>query len=69
MAPTIVRDGPFRLFFFLREEARKFWLTPDVLVATPTGLSQRQLCGVTRIIVEAHIEEIRNAWQRHFFGA
>ena len=45
MAPTIVRDGQFRLFFFSREETRihvhvahvdgeaKFWLTPQVVLA------------------------------------
>ena len=77
MAPTIVRDGPFRLFFFSREETRihvhvahadgeaKFWLTPNVSVANSVGLSQRQL-REAQIVVEAHIEEIRNAWKRHF---
>ena len=77
MSPTVVRDGPFRLFFFSREEARihvhvvhpdgeaKFWLTPSVSVATSTGLSQRQL-GEAHIVVEAHLTEIRNAWNRHF---
>lgn len=51
MAPTVVRDGQFRLFFFSREEERvhvhvahpdgeaKFWLTPHVALATQTGLS------------------------------
>ena len=50
MAPTIVRDGQFRLFFFSREEARvhvhvahpdgeaKFWLSPEVNLANHTGL-------------------------------
>ncbi|WP_205617582.1 DUF4160 domain-containing protein [Pelomicrobium methylotrophicum] len=40
MAPTVIRDGPFRLFFFSREEPRmhvhvahpqgeaKFWIEP-----------------------------------------
>ena len=72
MAPTVLRDGPFRLFFFSREEARihvhvahpdgeaKFWLTPAVSVATSTGLSGRQL-REAEAVVEAHIEEIRNA--------
>jgi len=53
MAPTVVRDGPYRLFFFSREEPRfhvhvahpdgeaKFWLTPVVHLATSTGLSPR----------------------------
>ena len=55
MAPTIVRDGQFRLFFFSREEARvhvhvahpdgeaKFWLSPEVNLANHTGLSTTQL--------------------------
>src|SRR2546423_3143885 len=72
MAPTVVRDGQFRLFFFSREESRihihvghpdgeaKFWLTPTVAVATATGLSDRQL-REAQAVVEAHIEEIRNA--------
>ena len=79
MAPTVVRDGQFRLFFFSREETRihvhvahpdgeaKFWLTPTVAVATYTGLSPHQL-REAQAIVEAHIEEIRNAWKHHFGG-
>ncbi len=77
MAPTVVRDGQFRLFFFSREETRthvhvahpdgeaKFWLTPQVMVATSAGLSERQLRDA-QDVVEVHIEEIRNAWKRHF---
>jgi hypothetical protein len=77
MAPTIVRDGPFRLFFFSREETRihvhvahpdgeaKFWLTPTVSLATSTGLTAVQL-NQAQAVVEAHIEEIRNAWHHHF---
>ena len=77
MAPTVARDGPFRLFFFSREEERmhihvahadgeaKFWLTPQVALAGHTGLSGKQL-REAQVIVEKHIEEIRNAWNRHF---
>ncbi len=77
MTPSVVRDGPFRLFFFSREEPRihvhvahpdgeaKFWLTPQVALATSTGLSTRQL-REAQLVVEAHIEEIRNAWNSHF---
>ena len=77
MAPTVVRDGQFRLFFFSREEPRihvhvahpdgeaKFWLTPEVSVATSTGLSPRQL-REAQAIVEAHIQEVQDAWHRHF---
>jgi hypothetical protein len=77
MAPTVLRDGQFRLFFFSREEARihvhvahpdgeaKFWLTPEIAVATATGLSARQL-REAQAIVTAHIQEIQDAWDRHF---
>ena len=77
MAPTIARDGPFRLFLFSREEERihvhvahadgeaKFLLTPPVALAGQTGLSSKRLRDA-QAVVEAHIEEIRNAWNRHF---
>ena len=77
MAPTIVRDGPFRLFFFSREESRihvhvahsdgeaKFWLTPDVTLATSTGLTPRQL-NEAKLVVHVHLKEINDAWIHHF---
>ncbi|NUP87290.1 MAG: DUF4160 domain-containing protein [Burkholderiaceae bacterium] len=77
MAPTIVRDGQFRLFFFSREEARvhvhvshpdgeaKFWITPDVHLAVNIGLSSTQVRDA-HAVVEAHIQEIQDAWHRHF---
>ncbi len=77
MAPTVVRDGQFRLFFFSREEPRmhvhvahpdgeaKFWLTPQVALATSTGLSGRQL-REAQAVVETHIKEVENAWNHHF---
>jgi Domain of unknown function (DUF4160) len=77
MAPTVVRDGQFRLFFFSREETRihvhvshpdgeaKFWLTPTVALANKTGLSVRQL-REAQIVVETHIKEIQDAWNQHF---
>jgi Domain of unknown function (DUF4160) len=77
MAPTVVRDGSFRLFFFSREEPRihvhvshpdgeaKFWLTPDVHLATSTALTARQLAEA-RDVVQAHLQEIQDAWQHHF---
>ena len=43
----------------------KFWLTPQVALANYTGLSPKQLRD-SQSIVEAHIEEIRNAWNHHF---
>jgi Domain of unknown function (DUF4160) len=77
MAPTVVRDGPFRLFFFSREESRihvhvahsdgeaKFWLTPVVHLATSIGLTPRQIADA-QAVVQAHIKEIEDAWIRHF---
>ena len=79
MAPTVARDGQFRMFFFSREETRihvhvehpdgeaKFWLTPQVTLATYTGLSKRQQREAEAVVV-AHIQEIQNAWNRHFGG-
>lgn len=77
MAPTVVRDGQFRLFFFSREEPRmhvhvahpdgeaKFWLSPQVVLANHTGLSSRQL-NEAQIVVERHVKEIQDAWNHHF---
>lgn len=79
MAPTVLREGSFRLFFFSREEPRmhvhvahpdgeaKFWLTPTVALATQIGLSAQQLKEAERI-VRAHQQEIENAWHKHFGG-
>jgi hypothetical protein len=67
------------LVFFSREETRihvhvahadgeaKFWLTPEVSLANHTGLSQHQL-RAAQAVVEAHLEEIQNAWNEHFGG-
>jgi hypothetical protein len=64
MVPLVVRDGPFRLFFFSREEPRvhvhvahpdgeaKFWLTPTVQVATSTGLTPRQLAAAQAVVTK-----------------
>ena len=79
MAPTVVRDGPYRLFFFSREEPRihvhvahphgeaKFWLVPGVLLANHTGLTHRELVEAERVVTR-HLEEIVHAWNTHFGG-
>lgn len=53
MSPTVLRDGPFRLFFVSREEVRmhvhvahpdgeaKFWLEPTIAVAAVVGTSPK----------------------------
>ena len=79
MAPTIVRDGQFRLFFFSREETRihvhvahvdgeaKFWLEPAIDLAQYSGLGQREISEALRLVKE-HENDIRSAWHRHFPG-
>jgi hypothetical protein len=77
MAPTVLRQGAFRFFFFSREESRihvhvahpdgeaKFWLTPGVQLATSTGLNAQQLLDAQQTI-EQHLGEITHAWHLHF---
>ena len=77
MAPAIFRDGPFRLFFFSREERRehvrvthrdeevKFWLTPEIMLATRVDLSDQQV-RTAEVIVRRHMQEVLDAWHRHF---
>ena len=43
----------------------KFWLTPDLALATNIGLSPRQLKEAERLVT-IHLEEIANAWRTHF---
>jgi hypothetical protein len=82
MGPTLFREGPFRFFFFSREEPRphvhaisadgeaKYWLEPEVELARNYGLSSRDLglrdLGLIEEIILTRREEILNAWNRHF---
>ena len=43
----------------------KFWLTPSVHLDKNVGLSGVQT-RQAQAIVEAHIKEIHDAWNRHF---
>jgi len=79
MSPTVLRKGRFRLFFFSREEPRphvhvqsadgeaKFWLEPEIALARSRGLPDHDVRRA-RELVEDHLEEIRDAWDRHFPG-
>ena len=79
MAPTVVRDGSYRLYFFSREEPRmhihvahphgeaKFWLQPSLALANHTGLSKQELAYAERVVAR-HLEEIIDAWHEHFGG-
>jgi hypothetical protein len=75
----VFREWPFRFFFFSREEPKmhvrvshpdgeaKFWLHPEVELATQTGL-QEHVVYVGRQLVEEHLKEIVDAWNEHFSG-
>ena len=77
MSPTIFRVGNYRFYFFSREEERvhvhvvspdgeaKFWLEPTVSLATYTGLSDKQLVRLQKLIEERK-NEIIKAWKKHF---
>ena len=77
MTPTVFREGPFRFFFFSREETRmhvhvshpdgeaKFWLKPEVELATQTGLA-KYVVGEAQQLVEDPLQEIIDAWDKHF---
>jgi len=79
MTPTVFRDGPFRFYFFSREETRmlvhvshpdgeaKFWLNPEVELATQTGLANHVIEDAQQL-VEDHLQEIIDAWNKHFAG-
>lgn len=75
MSPTIFHEGPFRFYFFSREETRmhvhatsgeaKFWLEPRIELAQNYGLGMRQVNAALRLVQE-HEDEIREAWKAHF---
>jgi len=77
VSPTVFREGPFRFFFFSREETRlhihvqstdgeaKFWLEPNIELARAHGLSDIDLRRLKQLVTE-HEQEIRNAWNSHF---
>jgi len=50
MSPTVLRDGPFRLFFFSREEERM----------------HVHVMADAEAVVRRHEQEVQNAWKRHF---
>lgn len=79
MSPTVLYEGPYRVYFFSREESRmhvhvqhadgeaKVWLEPHIEIADNRGLSARHLRAVLRL-VRRHQHEIRVAWKEHFGG-
>ncbi len=77
MSPTVFREDEYRFFFFSREESRmhvhihcssgeaKFWLEPEIELASNQGLSRKQL-KKTEEIIEERQNEIRASWQNYF---
>jgi hypothetical protein len=73
MSPTIFRDGPYRFFFFSREEERphvhvqsadgeaKFWIDPEIELARNYQLSAQDLRRALELITDRE-QEIRDAW-------
>jgi Domain of unknown function (DUF4160) len=45
----------------------KFWLEPEIELADNYGLRSGELSTV-RALINAHENEIRDAWNRHFGG-
>jgi hypothetical protein len=79
VSPTVFRDGPYRFYFFSREEPRmhvhvscpdgeaKFWLEPAIALAQNHGLSEQHIRDA-QALVEAHADECRRSWKNHFEG-
>ena len=75
--PTVLKIGAYRFYFFSREESRvhihvscadgeaKFWLEPEIELATNHKLSSVQLTQIEKLI-EAHYDHFRNAWTNYF---
>jgi hypothetical protein len=52
---------------FSQDGEAKFWLDPQIELATNKGFGSDELNEIRRIIEERH-EEIREHWRRHFGG-
>jgi hypothetical protein len=77
MNPTILVTGPYRFFFFSKEELRphihvvsstgeaKFWLYPKVSLAKSYDFNQIEVRRIQKII-EENREEFIKAWEEYF---
>lgn len=78
--PTLMRDGPLRVFFYSNEgdprepphvhvidgrDEAKFWLTPEVSMAYNDGLKPKLLSRALRL-VEDNRAAFEEAWHEHF---
>ena len=75
--PTVLRSGPYRVYFFSHEPNEpphvhvdrddstcKFWLAP-VALARNLGFSARDLAQIERLI-QQHLLLLIEAWNYHF---
>ncbi|MBW6476929.1 MAG: DUF4160 domain-containing protein [Chromatiales bacterium] len=77
MSPTVFKEKGYRFFFFSREEPRihvhvlsgdgeaKFWLEPELQLATSYRYNRQQLKEIESLIEEHH-HELISAWHRYF---
>ncbi len=77
MSPNLFSFKNYRFFFFSLEEPRvhvhvlspdgeaKFWIEPEISMATCHGFKTHQINEITQVIKE-HEHEIRQAWNEHF---
>lgn len=78
--PTLMRDGPLRVFFYSNEgdprepphvhviadaAEAKFWLTPEVSMAYNEGLKPKLLSRALRL-VEDKRDAFEEAWNEYF---
>ncbi|MDY6030301.1 MAG: DUF4160 domain-containing protein [Treponemataceae bacterium] len=75
--PTVFVEGPYRFYFFSREETRKhvhvassdgevkIWLEPEISLAKVINLSTSEVNTILEI-VEKRKEEINADWNKHF---
>ncbi len=74
--PTVLRDGPYRFYFFSHEPGEpphvhvdrddasaKFWLEP-VALATNRGFPPRELRELERLVRQRN-DELKGAWYEH----
>ena len=76
VSPTVFRDGPYRFYFFSREEERmhvhvetpdgelKVWLEPRIELAQNHGIAEREVTKILRII-ENRYAELEQRWRDH----
>ena len=75
--PTILREGPYRFFFFSNESTEhwhvhvesgdsyaKFWLDP-VELASSIGYNGKELNIIRRMVLE-NVDFIKEKWDAHF---